>query len=143
MKRAMEVSVRFMVDSERWRDVYGVDVEKDGELGFAQSVVDYVVTRMVQSRAACNGSITEVDLGRYVVAEKLKDLIQPSPPEDGIVDAVIRDLDEREFQGTLEACGDSNPFGLELDGEVVGLVLVRYDPQMIDSLRALGIEVRV
>lgn len=31
------------------------------------------------------------------------------------------------FQSLFESCGDCDPLGLELDGEPIGLVLVRYD----------------
>ena len=53
----------------------------------------------------------------------------------------MRDLDEVEFQGTLEACGDSDPYGLVLDDEVIGFVLARYNAPVSRKLEELGIVV--
>lgn len=54
---------------------------------------------------------------------------------------VIRELDDEEFQDTFEACGDSDPYGLVLDGEVIGFVLTRYNADARDKLAKLGIEI--
>jgi hypothetical protein len=47
----------------------------------------------------------------------------------------IKDVSEEEFQSTFEACGDSDPYALVLDGEVIGLVNVRYSPEQLKALK--------
>ena len=52
---------------------------------------------------------------------------------------VLRDVDEEMFQTLFEGCGDSDPLALCLDGEPIGLVLVRYSDEHLAKLEALGI----
>ena len=53
----------------------------------------------------------------------------------------LQDIDDEEFQSAYEACGDCDPFALVLDGQVIGLVNVRYDDAVRAKLRELGVEV--